>query len=183
MAGKKARPRITGGPNTALLVIDVQQGLFNKGTPIYRAEALLANIQHLAEQAHQAKAPVVYVQHSAAKHLVLGSPDWQLHPQLEPLPGDLSVHKLQGDAFEGTLLEAELESKQVGRVIICGLVTHGCVKATTLGALALGYRVVLVGDTHSSYSAQAAKFVEEWNEKLAQAGAEVVPAAEIRFKG
>ena len=132
-------------------------------------------------KAHQAGAPVVYVQHSAEKNLVLGSNDWKLHPKLSPLPEDLRVEKLHGDAFEDTPLLDELEALQVGRVVTCGLVTQGCVKATTLGALQRGYRVVLAGDTHSSYSKDAAKLIAQWNAELAEAGAEVQTAAEIEF--
>ena len=184
MAKKIAAPKIqvNGGPNTALLVIDVQRGLFNKNTPIYQAEQLLQNIHTLVRRAHEAEAPVVYVQHSAQKHLVLGSNDWKLHPKLSPLPEELRVEKLHGNAFEATPLMEELEACQVGRVVICGLVTHGCVKATTLGALELGYRVVLAGDAHSSYSKDAAKLIGEWNGKLREAGAEVRPASEIGFE-
>ncbi|MCU0486879.1 MAG: cysteine hydrolase [Anaerolineales bacterium] len=185
MAKKKVAPtiRINGGPNTALLVIDVQRGLFNKNTPIYQAEQLLKNIHILVRRAHEAEAPVVYVQHSAQKHLVLGSNDWKLHPKLSPLPEDLRVEKLHGNAFEATPLMEELEAWEMGQVVVCGLVTNGCVKATTLGALELGYRVVLAGDAHSSYSKDAAKLIEEWNARLAEAGAEVRLTAEIDFRG
>jgi len=181
MAKKMIAPQIKGGPNTALLVIDVQRGLFWLKTPIYQAEQLLDNIHSLVRKAHQAGAPVVYIQHSSDKHLVLGSSAWQLHPKLNPLPDDLHIDKLQGDAFEGTPLLDELEDLQVGTVVTCGLVTHGCVKATTLGALARGYRVVLAGDTHSSFSKDAAKLITQWNAKLAEAGAEVRTAEEIEF--
>ncbi len=163
MAKKIVAIQITGGPNTALLVIDVQWGLFRQKTPIYGAEQLLKNIHTLAKKAHQAGAPVVYIQHSSDKHLVLDSPAWQLHPRLNPLPGDLHIDKLQGDAFEETPLLAELEKLQA------------------LGALARGYRVVLAGDTHSSYSKDAAKLIAQWNGTLAEAGAVVRTASEIEF--
>jgi nicotinamidase-related amidase len=183
MAKKKEVSQIKGGPNTALLVIDVQRGLFNQKTPIYQAEQLLANIHSLVRRAHEAGAPVVYVQHSADRLLVLDSPDWRLHPRLSPLPDDLHVDKLHGSAFEETPLGEELEVRQVGRVVTCGLVTHGCVRATSLDALRLGYRVVVAGDTHSNYSKDAAKLIAQWNAKLDEAGAEVKPAAEIDFRG
>lgn len=183
MAKKLTTPQIKGGPESALLVIDVQRGLFNKSTPIYQAEQLLANIHTLVRRAHEASAPVVYVQHSSEKYLVLGSNDWKLHMRLSPLPDDLRVEKQKGNAFEVMPLMGEMEARQVGRVVVCGLVTQGCVRATALGALQLGYRVVLAGDTHSSYSKDAAKLIEQWNGKLAAAGAEVRPAAEIEFGG
>ena len=64
-------------------------------------------------------------------------------------------------------------------MIVTGLVTHGCVKATSQGALALGYEVTLVADGHSSYSKDAARLIEEWNRSLGAAGAQVLLAAEV----
>ncbi len=60
------------------------------------------------------------------------------------------VHKQHGNAFEDTPLHAMLVERSAGRVIVTGLVTHGCVKATCLGALASGYAVTLAADGHSS---------------------------------
>jgi nicotinamidase-related amidase len=111
--------------------------------------------------------------------LPFGSSDWQLHPRLRPSGDDLIVHKRHGNAFEDTPLHAELAGRNVGRVIVTGLVTHGCVKATCEGALALGYAVVLAADGHSSYSKDAARLIEESNRRLAEAGAAVMPAAQI----
>lgn len=169
------------GEATALLVIDVQQGLFNKSTRIYQAEPLLETIEALIAQSHAAGAPVVYVQHASSKVLPYGSKDWQLHPRLQPGENDLVVHKQHGNAFEGTELHAELARRDVGRVIVTGLVTHGCVKATCEGALALGYAVVLARDGHSSYSKDAPRLIEEWNRKLGEAGVEVIPAGQIQI--
>jgi hypothetical protein len=45
------------GQATVLLVIDVQQGLFRKSTPIYRAEPLLNTLTTLIERAHDAGVP------------------------------------------------------------------------------------------------------------------------------
>ena len=166
---------------TALLVIDVQHGLFRKSTPIFRAGPLLDTIDALIERARAAGALVVMVQHASDKVLPYGSPDWQLHPRLHPADVDLIVHKQHGNAFEDTPLHAELAGRGIGRLVLSGLVTHGCVRATCLGALALDYDVVLARDGHSSYSKDAAKLIDEWNRKLGEAGAAVLPAAQIEF--
>ena len=171
----------TNPHDTALLVIDVQQELFKKSTPIFKAEELLRKIQAMVEKAHRAGAPVVYVQHSAAKQLVKGSPGWQLHPDLRPLNKDTIVHKEHGNAFEATPLHEILKAQGVKDVVICGLVTHGCVRATCLGGLELGYRVILAKDAHSSYSKDAACLIEEWNEKLSALMVELKLASEIEF--
>lgn len=171
------------GQTTALLVIDVQQGLFRKSTPIYRAEPLLNTLATLIERGHAAGVPVIYIQHASDKVLPFGSIDWQLHPRLQPGANDLIVHKQHGNAFEDTPLHAALVERGVGRVIVTGLVTHGCVKATCLGALALGYAVTLAADGHSSYSKDAAQLIQKWNRKLGEAGANVAPASQIALGG
>ena len=83
------------GQATALLVIDVQQGLFRKSTPIYRAELMLNTLTTLIERGYAAGVPVIYIQHASDKVLPFGSTDWQLHPRLQPGANDLVVHKQQ----------------------------------------------------------------------------------------
>lgn len=167
--------------NTALLVIDVQQGLFRKSTPIYEAEQLLENINLLVDRAHGENVPVFYIQHSDNRSLVKGSHDWQLHPELHPQRIDNILHKQHGNAFEGTNLDELLKSKNINHLVVAGLITHGCVKATCLGARQLGYGVTLVQDGHSSYSKEAARLIEEWNQKLNAQGCGLKLTSEIEF--
>jgi nicotinamidase-related amidase len=166
---------------SALLVIDVQQGLFRKSTPIYKAEELLENINLLVERAHADEVPVFYVQHSDNRTLVKGSQDWQLNSELHPQRVDSIIHKLHGNAFEDTSLDTILKSRNISSLVVAGLVTHGCVKATCLGARQLGYSVILVKDGHSSYSKEAARLMEEWNQKLNAQGCELKSTSEIEF--
>lgn len=166
---------------TALLVIDVQKGLFEKPTPIHRAEQVLENISYLIDQAHRKNMPVVYIQHSSPKALEKGSSAWQLHAQIHPRPDDILIHKRHANAFEETNLREELEKRKVSSVVVTGLVTHGCVKATCLGAIEEGYHVVLVRDGHSSYSNDAAELIEKWNQALHEKGADLLAAQKVRF--
>ena len=168
-------------PQPALLVIDVQRGLFQKSTPIYHAETLLDNILALVSRAQAAGAPVIYVQHCAERDLVKGTEAWQLHPRLAPRPTDPLVFKEHGNAFEATPLQEILTARGVNRLVLCGLMTPYCVQSTCLGALALGYPVTLAADAHSTNGEQVAKVIKEWNAKLQAAGAVVKPTAEIAF--
>lgn len=165
----------------ALLIIDVQSGLFKKSTPIYHGDQLLHNIQEIVDRAHRCNVPVFYIQHSDQKALVTGSEDWQLHPALQPGDADQVIHKRHGNAFQDTSLDLELKSRRLTELVVMGLVTHGCVRATCLGARELGYRVVLVEDGHSSYSKQAAELIEEWNHKLGAGTVELLPTSAINF--
>lgn len=165
----------------ALLVIDVQKGLFEKSTPIYNAKLLLENINSLINKARQEGIPVVFVQHSNPKILEKGSDAWQFHPEIQPLAEEVVIHKLHGNAFQGTNLREELEKRDVSILVTTGLVTHGCVRATCLGAMDEGYKVVLVSDGHSSYNKDAAQLIEQWNRAIREKGADVIEAQRVRF--
>ena len=166
---------------SALLVIDVQRGLFAHPTPVYKEDELLNNILDLVARAHQAGAPVVYIQHCSQKSLIKGSLEWQLHPDLRPQRKDWLVHKENSNAFEGTKLGEILVSQGVGRVVATGLVTHGCVKNTCLGALDEGFEVVLAGDAHSNYSKDAANIIDKWNKQLSEKGVSIENSTDITF--
>lgn len=165
---------------TALLIIDVQTGLFHKATPIYNAEQLLHNIDELTTLGHRAGMPVCFVQHSN-KQLIQGTAAWQLHPQLHPVVTDLIIHKRHPNAFDATELNEILQAKKVKRVVVTGLVTHGCVQATCIAAKKLGYQVTLVKDAHSNYNKNAAELIDQWHQILCDDGAELKTTKEIVF--
>ena len=165
--------------NTALLVIDVQNGLFSRPTPIYKAQLLLENINCLHDQFTQQGGSVFFIQHSNQKLLTKDSEAWQFHSELKVDEKDLVIHKTHGNAFEETELKDELDAREINNLVITGLVTNGCVKATSIGGHDLGYRVVLVEDGHSTYIKTAARLIKDWNSTLGQEIADVHPAAEI----
>lgn len=174
----KAAPAPRPG-GSALLVVDVQRGLFRKPIPVFRADELVANISALVADAHVRGQLIGFVQHSSPRHLQLGSDDWELHPGLCPTDADLRIHKTHGSAFDATPLQAELTARGIERLVVTGLVTHGCVRATVQAALALGYQVTLVADGHSSYRKDAQALLELWNGELQEAGALVVPTSRL----
>ena len=133
-------------PNTALLVIDVQNGVV-AGT--HNRDGVIANINTVVDKARAEDAPVVWVQHSG-DHLPRGSESWQYVPELVRRDSEPLVHKTYGDSFEGTDLEAVLAERGVGRLIVTGAQTDACIPATLHGALVRGYDVMLVGDAHTT---------------------------------
>jgi nicotinamidase-related amidase len=174
---KKTKPA-----RAALLVIDVQMGLFERVTPMYHPEEVLGNINTLVGRAHEASVPVIYVQHANENTLVQDSDRWQLHPAIQPLEQERIVHKRHPNAFEETSLDQELRAKGVQQLVITGMLTHGCVRATCIGAHQLGYQVVLVEDGHSNFSPRALWLIRHWNRSLAKSGIVTVKATqEIEF--
>ena len=135
---------------TALLVIDVQQGLCEGDGAAWQTPPLIERINQLAQAARAAGAPVVWIQHEALDELQHGSPVWQLADGLAPEPQDLRVRKTTPDSFNRTELEALLRARGVDTLVICGMHTEFCVDTTCRRALALGWPVLLAGDAHTS---------------------------------
>jgi nicotinamidase-related amidase len=167
--------------NKALLVIDIQMGLFEYSNPVHNEEQLLANINSLIEKARENDIPVIFIQHENDTLFIRDSDAWQLHPEIKPLSTEKIIHKAFRDAFFKTELKLELEQLQVGELLITGLVSEGCVKATATGALERGYKVVLVSDGHSSCSTNPHLKVKKWNKTLSERGAVLVRTEDVDF--
>ena len=81
-------------PNTALLVVDVQNGVV-KGA--HERDAVVANVGSLVEKARRERVPVVWVQHSD-EQLAKGSDDWRIVPELTPGHAEPLVEKNYGES-------------------------------------------------------------------------------------
>ena len=133
-------------PNTALLVIDVQNGVVRGA---HERDAVVANVGSLVEKARRERVPVVWVQHSD-KGLARGSDDWRIVPELTPGDAEALVEKNYGDSFEDTTLETVLSGLGVGRLVVVGAQTDACIRSTLHGALVRGYDATLVSDAHTT---------------------------------
>jgi nicotinamidase-related amidase len=135
-------------PNTALLVVDVQNGVVEEA---HERDAVVANIGSLVEKARRERIPVVWVQHSD-EQLARGSDDWRIVPELTPAAADAEplVEKSYGDSFEDTNLEEVLSGLGVGRLVVVGAQTDACIRSTLHGALVRGYDATLVSDAHTT---------------------------------
>src|SRR6202165_4304975 len=133
-------------PNTALIVIDVQNGVVGGA---HERDAVVANVGSLVEKARRERVPVVGVQHSE-KGLARGSDDWRIVPELAPADAEPLVEKNYGDSFENTTLETVLSGLRVGRLVVVGAETDACVRSTLHGAFVRGYDATLVSDAHTT---------------------------------
>ncbi|HSS68805.1 MAG TPA: isochorismatase family protein [Nocardioidaceae bacterium] len=133
-------------PHTALLVVDVQNGVVEGA---HARDAVVANVATLVDKARTAKVPVVWVQHSS-EYLVRGSDEWQLVPELSRTDDEPLVDKTFADSFEDTTLEGVLDDLGIGRLIVSGAQTDECIRSTLHGAIVRGYDATLVGDAHTT---------------------------------
>jgi len=133
-------------PNTALIVIDVQNGVVDGS---HNRDDVVANINTLVDKARSEDVPVVWVQHSD-DDLPRDTDKWQYVPELVRRDSEPLVHKSYGDSFEDTDLEGLLAERGVGRLVVTGAQTDACIRSTLHGALVRGYDVTLVGDAHTT---------------------------------
>jgi nicotinamidase-related amidase len=133
-------------PNTALLVIDVQNGVVGGA---HNRDGVVANVATLVQKARSAGVPVVWIQHSD-DNLGRGSDDWQIVPELRRDDSEPLVEKHYADSFEETDLEAVLSGLAIGRLVVSGAQTDECVRSTLHGAIVRGYDATLVGDAHTT---------------------------------
>ena len=133
-------------PRTALLVIDVQNGVVGEA---FDRDRVVATIGGLVDRARADEVPVVWVQHSD-EGLPRSTPEWEIVPELAPRDGEAVVHKHYGDSYEATDLEERLAEQGVGRLVVTGAQTDACIRSTIHGAFTRGYDVTLVADAHTT---------------------------------
>lgn len=137
---------LTNRPNTALLVIDVQNGVVKAA---HARDAVVANIGSLVEKARRERVPVVWVQH-VSEEFAKGSDAWRIVPELNPRDAEPLISKTYGDSFEDTNLESVLSNLGVGRLVVVGAQTDACIRSTLHGAFVRGYDTTLVSDAHTT---------------------------------
>jgi nicotinamidase-related amidase len=133
-------------PNTALLVVDVQQGVVEGA---HQRDEVVANIGSLVEKARSEDVPVIWVQHSD-EDLTKGSDEWRIVGELSPDNAEPLIEKHYGDSFEDTNLESVLSDLGIGQLIVVGAQTDACIRSTLHGAFTRGYDAKLVSDAHTT---------------------------------
>jgi nicotinamidase-related amidase len=136
----------------ALLVIDMQAGLFGRDTPRYDADGVVDRINDLARSVRDASGTVVFVQHDGPPGDTFepGSEGWRLLPSLDRQAGDPVVHKRACDAFYETDLAETLRAHGATRLLVTGCATDFCVDTTIRAAASRDYEVMVVEDGHTT---------------------------------
>jgi nicotinamidase-related amidase len=137
--------------STAVLVIDVQQGLCEGDGAAFDCAGTIERINQVTAKARLVGAMVIFVQHESTDgYLEFNSAAWQLANGLNIQESDVRVRKSTPDSFLRTDLHSLLLKKNITEIVICGMHTEFCVDTTTRRALSLGFPVVLISDAHTS---------------------------------
>ena len=171
---------------TALVIIDMQQGMFTEATAPYRGEEVLQRCADLLARARAARIPVFHVQHDGGPgdSLGKGTPGFPHHPAVAPHAGEPVVVKQNISAFHGTDFDERLKKAGIDRLVIAGMQTEMCVDSACRSAVTLGYRVVLVSDGHTTYDTSvipADRIIAHHNRLLGREFAELATADAVTF--
>lgn len=136
----------------ALLIVDMQVGLFNGPEKPYERDRVLENINQLIRKARKAGAPIFAARHTGPQGSPIepGSPLWQLLTDLEvDVAMDTVFDKTKPSCFLGTGLASRLVEADVSELAIVGMKTQYCIDTTCRIAAELGFKPVLVADAHT----------------------------------
>ena len=171
----------------ALLIIDMQTGLYDGPDKPFARERVLDTINHLIQRARAANAPIFIARHTGPEGspIAAGSPFWQLWHGLDvDETRDHLFNKTRPSCFLGTDLAQQLKAAQVDQLVIVGMKTQFCIDTTCRVAVELGFSVVLPEDGHTCMDTPALKaeaIIEHHNATLAGAFVKRTCAAEVRF--
>jgi maleamate amidohydrolase len=163
--------RLSFGKRAALLIVDFVMAYLDKKSPLYAGvEDALASNERLLAAARDAGIPIIFtsVEYApggadggvfyrkvpALKLFERGSPLGAFPPSLQPRDDELVITKKYASSFFGTHLAATLTAMGIDTLMITGLSTSGCVRATTLDACQNGFIPFVIreacGDRHVS---------------------------------
>jgi nicotinamidase-related amidase len=138
-------------PDTALLVIDIQNDYFPGGAmELEGAEAAGAKAGKVLDSFRKNGMLTIHVRHLSTRpgstFFLPGTKGAEIHASVAPKPGETVIEKNFPNSFRGTALQKRLEELAVRELVVAGMMTHMCVDATVRQAADLGYKVTLLGD-------------------------------------
>ena len=162
------------GARPAVLVIDCQHNYIGADAPIteqqkdwpagggQRAWEAVRTIERVLPAARAASVPVIYTRNLQKKTIrfdmvsakagwdhsrtIEGDPGTEIVDAVAPLEDELVIDKAYASAFWGTPLLTYLVQLQADSILVCGVSTSGCVRATSVDAITRGFRTAVIWD-------------------------------------
>lgn len=140
--------------NSALLVVDLQQGFDDPKWGSRNNPDAETNVERLIAAWREARRPIFHVFHdslSPDSPLRPGTPGNAPKPAGEPGKGEAVIRKTVNSAFIGTSLEADLRSAGIDTLVVVGLTTNHCVSTSVRMAGNLDFETYLVSDATATF--------------------------------
>jgi nicotinamidase-related amidase len=135
----------------ALLIIDIQNDYFDKGTnPLVGSEEASENARLILEKFRTDSLPVIHIQHIALRATATffkpNTKGAEIHDNVKPAEQEKVIVKHFPNSFRETELLEYLKSRNITDLVVCGMMTHMCVDATVRAAKDFGFNIILIGD-------------------------------------
>jgi nicotinamidase-related amidase len=137
------------GPETALLVIDIQNFYFQGGqVPLTGSIEAAGQARRVLDAFRARKLPVIHIRHaSKTTQFVDGEPadaQYRIREEVKPAAGERVITKHYANSFRETELLEYLRQRRITSVVIVGMQTHMCVEAAARAAADLGFDVTVI---------------------------------------
>ncbi len=135
----------------ALIIIDIQNDYFEGGKmALDNSEKASLNAKKVLSYFRKKDLPIIHIQHistrEGATFFLKNAKGVEIHTNVEPKKSEKIFEKHFPNAFRETQLLNYLKEKEISDLVICGMMTHMCVDATTRAAKDLGFNIELIGD-------------------------------------
>lgn len=171
----------------ALVIIDVQQGMFSMPEMLpFEGEAVVARIHSLLNVARGVGVPVIFIQHDGGDGHPLSSDSagFAYHSSLMPLSEETVIIKCHCNAFQDTRLAEHLRSEKIDDLTVCGMQTQYCVDTFVRAAVDRSFQVRLVSDAHTTFGTtilSADSIIAHHNDVLNGSFASLELASKVQF--
>jgi nicotinamidase-related amidase len=150
-ASPRAQEKAPMGPETALLVIDIQNFYFEKGSlPLTGSVEAARQARRVLDAFRAKKLPVIHVRHASKTTTFVDGeptdPQYRIYPDIAPAAGEPVITKHYANSFRETPLLEQLKQRHITALVIVGMQTHMCVEAAARAATDLGFDVTVVAE-------------------------------------
>jgi nicotinamidase-related amidase len=137
--------------STALLIVDIQNDYFKGGAnPLVGSNEAARVAGKVLDIFRSKDLPVIHIQHHAVRpgstFFIPGTQGAEIHPFVSPKPGEKVFTKNYPNSFRNTGLLDYLNENHIQQLVICGMMTHMCIDATTRAAKDLDFNCYVISD-------------------------------------
>lgn len=136
---------------TGLILIDIQNDYFPGGKmELSGSEQAALAAKDILDIFRKNKLPVFHIQHFSTKpgatFFIPNTIGVEINAKVKPAAAEKVIAKNFPNSFRNTELKELLDNENVDKLVICGMMTHMCIDATTRAAFDLGYECILIKD-------------------------------------